>query len=326
MRVLTVLEILQLKERVSADELTSRLEVSKRTVQRYIARLQDLGIPVTSTRGRGATYRLKPSFRMPPLMFNREEAFTVALGLKTLHHIGLAALTPAVTGVKAKLERTLPPDIWHRMQALSTALQLEELSWIEPVDTALVTELATAIASQIQLDICYTNYEQVTSSRRIEPLGILRDADVWFLAAYCLLRQDLRLFRVDRVQAVQRTNIMFTRPANFDIYTFVRSKLQNTPRQWPTKVWLDITLDDLRYELLPANASVREEAHGVTITCGVDSLESYAAQLLAFHCQLNVCSPPELTEAFQAIANRATCISQQALLNQDSPINIGLAQ
>ena len=58
MRVLTVLEILQARGRVTAGELAARLEVSVRTVQRYVARLQDLGVPVQSTRGRGAEYRL----------------------------------------------------------------------------------------------------------------------------------------------------------------------------------------------------------------------------------------------------------------------------
>ena len=50
MRVLTVLEILQSRDRVSGAELAERLEVNVRTVQRYIARLQDMRIPVESMR------------------------------------------------------------------------------------------------------------------------------------------------------------------------------------------------------------------------------------------------------------------------------------
>ncbi|MCD0176594.1 HTH domain-containing protein, partial [Deinococcus sp. 14RED07] len=51
MRVLTVLELLQAHEEVSGADLARRLEVSPRTVQRYVARLQDLGIPVKGRRG-----------------------------------------------------------------------------------------------------------------------------------------------------------------------------------------------------------------------------------------------------------------------------------
>ena len=88
MRVLTVLEILQAKGTATTEELVNRLEVSERTLQRYIARLQDLGVPVASTRGRGAAYTLERGFRMQPLMFNSEEALAIALGLKALRQLG----------------------------------------------------------------------------------------------------------------------------------------------------------------------------------------------------------------------------------------------
>jgi predicted DNA-binding transcriptional regulator YafY len=72
MRVLTVLEILQARDRVKGSELAARLEVNLRTVQRYIARLQDLRVPVESVRGVDGFYRLKPGFHLPPLMFTEE--------------------------------------------------------------------------------------------------------------------------------------------------------------------------------------------------------------------------------------------------------------
>jgi biotin operon repressor len=84
MRILTVLEYLQSRDAISGQELADRLEVSLRTVQRYIVRLQDLGVPVVSTRGPGGSYRLRSGYRMPPVMFGLEEAFAVALGLDAL--------------------------------------------------------------------------------------------------------------------------------------------------------------------------------------------------------------------------------------------------
>jgi predicted DNA-binding transcriptional regulator YafY len=106
MRVLTVLEILQARDHASGSELASRLEVNLRTVQRYIARLQDLGVPVESVRGVGGFYKLKPGFRLPPLMFTDEEAFALALGLRGLRHLGLSAFAPATEGAAAKLARS----------------------------------------------------------------------------------------------------------------------------------------------------------------------------------------------------------------------------
>jgi predicted DNA-binding transcriptional regulator YafY len=50
-RVLTVLELLQTHGRMSGSELAQRLEVGRRTVRRYVVKLDELGIPVTAARG-----------------------------------------------------------------------------------------------------------------------------------------------------------------------------------------------------------------------------------------------------------------------------------
>src|SRR5688500_11422033 len=68
-RVLTVLELLQSQQRISGPELAARLEVDVRTVRRYIAMLQDLGIPIEAEIGRYGGYMLRPGFKLPPLMF-----------------------------------------------------------------------------------------------------------------------------------------------------------------------------------------------------------------------------------------------------------------
>src|SRR5579864_1605037 len=72
-RVLTVLELLQSHWQMSGPEMARRLEVDIRTVRRYITMLQDLGIPVEAERGRHGSYRLRPGFKLPPLMFTEEE-------------------------------------------------------------------------------------------------------------------------------------------------------------------------------------------------------------------------------------------------------------
>ena len=95
MRVLTVLEILQARDFVTGAELAERLEVDLRTVQRYIVRLKDLSIPTDSSRGVGGSYRLRPGFRLPPLLFTNEEALALSLGLHALRQVGLSAFAPA---------------------------------------------------------------------------------------------------------------------------------------------------------------------------------------------------------------------------------------
>jgi predicted DNA-binding transcriptional regulator YafY len=80
-RVLRLLELLQDRPGISGRELAGLLEVDTRTVRRYATKLQELGIPVEAERGRAGGYRLRPGYRMPPLMLTDDEATAVVLGL-----------------------------------------------------------------------------------------------------------------------------------------------------------------------------------------------------------------------------------------------------
>ena len=221
MRVLTVLELLQTRERMSGADLAARLEVSVRTVQRYVARLQDLGVPVTSTRGPGGSYRLRPGFRLPPMMFGTEEAFALVLGLDALTYLGLGDVAPATSGAKAKLERVLPAAVSERAQALRAALELERPRWVVDADAPTLTQLAAAVHARQRVKLSYEARDKKATSREVEPWGVMQLEGRWFLAGYCLLRGGRRLFRVDRIKGIERLAETFERPPDFDLRAFV---------------------------------------------------------------------------------------------------------
>src|SRR5437763_17201605 len=121
-RVLTTLEWLQSHQALSGPALAARLEVDARTVRRYIAMLQDLGIPVEAARGRYGGYRLRPGYKLPPLMFTEDEALALTLGLQAARRLGLAVAAPAVEGALAKVERVMPATLRARMEAVQETL------------------------------------------------------------------------------------------------------------------------------------------------------------------------------------------------------------
>ena len=107
-RVLTVLELLQSHGRLTGAELARRLEVDIRTVRNYVQTLADLGIPVEAERGRYGAYRLRPGYKLPPLIFTEDESLALTLSLLLARENGLAQTSPAVESVLAKVERVLP--------------------------------------------------------------------------------------------------------------------------------------------------------------------------------------------------------------------------
>ncbi|HKT05479.1 MAG TPA: HTH domain-containing protein, partial [Rugosimonospora sp.] len=120
-RVLAMLELLQAHHVLGGRELAGRLGVDERTVRRYAATLTELGVPVGAARGRYGGYRLRPGYKLPPLMFTDDEALAVVLGLLAARRLALAGDqpgAPAVESAMAKLRRVLPDALAGRVTAL----------------------------------------------------------------------------------------------------------------------------------------------------------------------------------------------------------------
>src|SRR5438045_8729698 len=107
-RVLTVLELIQSRPSITGPELAERLEMDVRTVRRYITHLQDVGIPVEATIGRYGGYRLRPGFKLPPLMFTGEEATAIMLGLLGTSWLEVGQSSVAIRGAVATVSRGIP--------------------------------------------------------------------------------------------------------------------------------------------------------------------------------------------------------------------------
>jgi predicted DNA-binding transcriptional regulator YafY len=310
MRVLTVLEILQARERVSGVELAERLEISGRTVQRYIARLQDLCVPVESMRGAGGYYRLKPGFRLPPLMFTDEEAFALALGLRALRQIGLSAFAPATEGASAKLGRVLPQPLRESMHSIEEVIALEPGPWVISTSAESLILVSTAIRVRRRVAFTYQSHAGTLSRRQLEPYGVAHMDGRWYVVGRCLLREALRTFRLDRVSALETGNESFERPKNFDTKAYLNQAMPFVQSSYAVEVWLELPCEEARSQFPLHRVALTEENGGTTVRCGRDNLQMFAAMLLSFGCRVVVRGPQELKETFATLSQRAAAAAQ----------------
>src|SRR5262249_11857150 len=199
-RVLTVLELLQSRPSISGPELAARLEMDVRTVRRYITHLQDIGMPVEATIGRHGGYRLRPGFKLPPLIFTEEEATAIMLGLLASPWLEIGQSSVAIEGALAKVSRVLPLRARERLQAVSSHLVLFSHHQHVRPDASLLLDLSGAIHASQRIAIDYQSSHHESTHRKVEPYGISGWQGHWYLVGYCCLRQGYRLFRLDRIQ------------------------------------------------------------------------------------------------------------------------------
>ena len=304
MRVLTLLEILQARDSVTGAELARRLEVNQRTVQRYIVRLKDLSIPIASTPGVGGAYRLRPGFRLPPLLLINEEAFALSLGLRALRQIGLEAFAPATEGALAKLERVLPETLRESVRVVEDTVALEPSIWAVPTSVSCLITAATAIRAGKRVRFSYQSHAEVTSQREVEPYAVINIDDRWYLIGRCLMRKATRTFRLDRVGNLRAGSKAFVRPQDFDPRSYMGEHMPFVQSKYQVDVWVEMSIEEAQQSLSLWRVSLEPEEGGVRLRCGRDDLNLFAAMLLTLNHRIVVRSPPDLCESFRQIARR----------------------
>jgi len=310
-RVLTVLELLQSHQRLSGPELAARLEVDTRTVRRYITMLQDLGIPVEAGRGRYGSYRLRPGFKLPPLMFTNDEALALTLGLLAAHKMGLMAAAPAVEGALAKIERVLPIALRERVQAVQETLIFD----LTPSSTAPSNEIVIMLCAAAQQGrrawMRYCPYGKEETERVVDPYGLIYRSGFWYMVGYCHLRADLRMFRLDRIVQAEIRSETFARPADFDCLAYLLQSLPKTPNTWLIDVLLETTLESARQVVPPALATLEQASDGVVFRCYADNLDWAAYVLAGLRCPLIVRQPAELRDALRRLAQTIAAMAER---------------
>jgi predicted DNA-binding transcriptional regulator YafY len=175
-RVLTILELLQARPSQSGADLAARLEVDRRTVRRYIAMLQDLGIPIEASRGPVGGYRIRPGFKLPPLMLADDEALAITLSLIAARREGSAAGALAIEGALAKIERVLPEELRTRLQAVQSVVSFSSASAVSPQPNGeLIMAISAAAQQQRRVQLRYQSGDRETV-RAFDPYGLVPPA------------------------------------------------------------------------------------------------------------------------------------------------------
>ncbi|MFT4112904.1 helix-turn-helix transcriptional regulator [Silvibacterium sp.] len=304
-RIFAVLEVLQSCDSVTGEELAERLEVDLRTVQRYIGRLRDLGIPVSASPGIGGAYRLRPGYRMPPLVFTNEEAFSLSLGLRALHSVGLSAFAPASEGALGKLRRVLPEALRDSLDLTEDVIAMEQRPWVVPTRMESLLEAASAVRASRRVRFSYKAHDGRASRREIEPYAVVHADDRWYLIGRCLSRQALRTFRLDRVAHLEAGAAGFERPEGFDARKHLAESMPFVQSNFQIDVWVDMPLEIAEQSFMFWRIAMEAESGGTRLRCGRDRLEMFAAMLLSMGRRLVIHGPEELRETFQRLAVRA---------------------
>lgn len=228
-RIVAILIQLQSKKIVKAQELAQRFEVSLRTIYRDIRTLEASGVPIYSEAGIG--YSLLEGYRLPPVMFTREEASSFIAAEKLMQKFTDQELGKHYASAAFKLKAVLQSSDKDWVSSIESSVLMQPAAQLfneKAPDTLAL--LFKSIAEKRQIILFYQTFEaEEPVERTIEPVGVFHDHNNWYTLGYCHLRNDYRQFRTDRIHGINLTERPFTLT-----HQALETYLQKDKKMWPT--------------------------------------------------------------------------------------------
>lgn len=205
-RLFSILTVLQSKKHVTAEQLSMQFGISIRTVYRDIRALDESGIPVGFEPGKG--YFVVQGYFLAPIALTSEEAQALLVSEALVEGFADKGVRQHFGTALAKVKSVLKTSQKERIHQLSASMKMQIPQRVSP-DFDYIPAIQEAITSRIQLELSYTNAKEITTIRRIEPIGLVFYAFSWHVIGWCHLRDEYRDFKISRITQLRLTELPF---------------------------------------------------------------------------------------------------------------------
>lgn len=314
-RLLSILILLQMRGRMSAEALAHEFEVSVRTIYRDVDQLSAAGVPVYAERGRAGGFALHEGYRTKLTGLTPQEAEALLLagvgGAATDLGIGAEA-----AAAQLKLLASLPADTGASAQRVAQRFHLDPVNWYARADAPeILPALANAVWRERRIRVRYESWKDVVS-RELDPLGLVLKGGVWYLVA--AVKAQPRTYRVSNIQELDVLDVGFRRAARFDLAKFWKT----WAKEFETRLLSEratVKLSPLGLRLLrDVSTAAAEAAHAAHRRCKpdgwirteipIEEIGFAARQLLRLGDDVEVIAPKELRTAIAGHARKIAAL------------------
>lgn len=302
-RLLSLILLLQSRPSWKASQLADELNVSERTVHRYMVMLEEMGIPIYSERGPYGGFSLVRGYKLPPLLFTAEEATVLYMGANLVREVWGQTYGDAVTAVTAKLDNVLPDDLLQEVARNRQSLVVGGLTrmdyrhWESKIHT-----LRQCIGERRCVRLLYQGFAQEITDRVLEPYALTFQWGLWYVVGFCRLRKDMRTFRVDRIQQVAPLDEQFAVPRDFSVREYLRRSTNFEPAYTVVVHLAASAAPDVRERHGHWMEMTDHDDGSVTVRFGVAGLDWAAGWVLSQGPEATALEPPELIQRVRLAA------------------------
>lgn len=304
-RLTAMIIYLQGRRRVTVQKMAERYNISKRTVYRDLRALQEAGVPIGSEEGKG--YFIVKGYHLPPVMFDKDEAAALLAGERLMEKWSETKLSKSYSAALDKIRSVLHSREKEYLETLDEHIKVfsyaDEYS-VETDDRVFIFLQDAIVNGTVVNIVYYSPYKDQRTRRDVEPLGLLIRGNYWYLAAWCRLRIDYRMFRVDRIENYKKTVEQLPESREHTLEEFSEQSLPE--EQDLTEVVVRFDDEMIRYmgdqKYYHGWTSEEKVEGGVKMTFLTSSVEYFARWLLIWGNGVTVQEPKSLQEKLQALS------------------------
>ena len=189
-RLIGILSILLQEEKITAPELAERFEVSRRTINRDIEDLCRAGIPIFTSQGAGGGISIMDGYRMDRTILTSRDMQMILAGLRSLYSVSGSHYS----GQLMEKLKAGSSDVISGNESVLIDLS----SWNKDSLSPKIELIQDAIELGKTLKFMYYASGGNTE-REMEPYFLIFKWSSWYIYGYCLLRNDYRMFKLNRI-------------------------------------------------------------------------------------------------------------------------------
>jgi len=303
-RISAILIHLQSRRVVKASDIADRFNISLRTVYRDVKTLEEAGIPLIGEAGVG--YSIMDGYRLPPVMFTREEATAFLTAEKLMEKLTDPSSDENYKSAMYKIRSVLrmaEKDFLDNIDGHIEVLKSRRTSGVK-LDLNPLQIILKGIGERTVLSIHYfAMHNQQRSERCIEPVGVFYQDNYWHLIAWCRLREDYRDFRLDRISNISLTGERFkTMHPNLNEYISQQARERNLEE---VIIRVEKSIGPYLNEQKYYNGFVSErEVDGlIEMTFLTGFVEGFVRWLMMYGDMAMIISPDSLKEKVKELSN-----------------------
>ncbi|XEC95115.1 helix-turn-helix transcriptional regulator [Paenibacillus tarimensis] len=294
-RLIHMMMMINARKSFTVKELADEFGLSTRTITRDLQELSELGVPIYSVQGRGGGYKLLQERLLPPISFSESEAIAMFFACQSMEYFGSLPFGEGAESALHKFYHYLPADVREQIDRLKNRVMF--WSPQRAMSPKILQTLLQAVMIRSAVTIEYKSGHGV-SKRDIQPIGLYASSGYWYCPAYCMLREEIRQFRADRIVSAYVNKSV---PLRNEIHEMTLMNKPQTDRQEQIELLLEFT--DKGVWLLESNPRFspyieRSEAGGgsAIVPIAAEDLHFYTDLIWQQGEDVTLLGPGEATE------------------------------